>query len=102
MTGVQTCALPIYVAAAEIGHYAYAAHAEDDDFGQARSLVRDVMTDTDRHHLAANIADHLADGVSAEILARALEYWRQVDDDLAAEVAGRLDVGLGPAIADAA
>jgi catalase len=90
------------VAAAEIGRYAYDAHAEDDDFGQAGSLVRDVMTEAERHHLATNAADHLADGVSQEVLGRALEYWRQVDPDLALEIAGRLDVGLGPTIADAA
>jgi catalase len=91
-----------HVAAAEIGHYAYEAHADDNDFVQAGALVRDVMTETDRHHLSANIAAHLADGVSDAIVLRALDYWRQVDSDLAIELAARLDIGDGPRVANAA
>jgi catalase len=89
------------VAAAEIGRYVYEAHAEDDDFGQAGTLVREVMTDTDRQRLASNVAGHLADGVSDEVLLRALDYWHRVDVDLALEIAGLLDFG-GPAISHAA
>ncbi len=39
------------VEAAEIGRYANAKHAEDDDFGQAGTLYREVMSDLDRDHL---------------------------------------------------
>ena len=34
-----------------------------DDFGQAGTLVRDVMSDTDRKNLAANIIGHASDNV---------------------------------------
>jgi catalase len=89
-------------AAAEIGRYAYEAHAEDDDFVQARVLCRDVMTPADRHNLIANIADHLSHDVSADVKLRAIEYWRQVDAGLGDAIAWRLNIEPGPAIADAA
>jgi hypothetical protein len=48
--------------AAELGRYAYERHAGDDDFGQAGTLVRDVMSHVDRDHLVDNIVDHLSQG----------------------------------------
>jgi catalase len=89
------------VAAAEIGRYVYDAHAEDDDFGQAGTLVREVMTATDRLHLSSNIAGHLADGVTDEVLRRSLDYWRRVDAGLGAAIAGQLGYE-GPAMSHAA
>jgi catalase len=74
----------------EIGRYAYEAHAEDDDFVQAGNLVRHVMTPVDRDHLVENIAAHLGHGVSEDVTARAIEYWRNVDDGLGARIASRL------------
>src|SRR3954452_15169369 len=47
-----------WVEAGEIGRYAYDLHAEDDDFGQAGTLVRDVLADTDRDGLVSNIVGH--------------------------------------------
>ncbi len=71
---------------------AYQAHAEDDDFVQATTLVREVMDDAARDRLVSNVAGHLADGVSDEVLQRALEYWRRIDkavgDRIAEEVSG--------------
>ena len=61
---------------------AYVAHAEDDDFVQAGTLVRDVMDDAARDRLVDNITGHLLDGVSEPVLERAFEYWRNVDKDL--------------------
>jgi catalase len=40
-----------------------------------------------------NIVGHLRNGVSGDVLARALDYWRQVDDDLGARVAKELSSG---------
>ena len=45
----------------ELGRYAYEKHADDDDFGQAGTLYRDVMNDTDREHLVTNIVGHASD-----------------------------------------
>ena len=65
---------------------AYTLRAEDDDFGQARTQVRDVLDDDERDRLISNIAGHLADGVSEKVLARAIEYWKNIDEDLGERV----------------
>jgi catalase len=56
--------------------------SEDDDWGQAGTLVRDVLNDAERDRLVANIVGHLLDGVTEPVLQRAFEYWRNVDKDL--------------------
>jgi catalase len=86
------------VAAGELGRYAYQKHSEDDDFGQAGSLYRDVMSDTDREHLASNIATHAGDRVTDEVQLRVIAYWASVDAQLGARVAA----GLGKANGDSA
>ncbi|MEJ7703866.1 MAG: catalase [Geodermatophilaceae bacterium] len=60
----------------------YVQHAEDDDWGQAGTMVREVLDDGARERLAANIAGHLLNAVSEPVLLRAFEYWRNVDKDL--------------------
>jgi catalase len=54
-------------------------HAEDDDFGQAGALVRQVMDDAARTRLVANVVGHLEAGVSAPVLQRAITYWRSIE-----------------------
>jgi catalase len=66
---------------------AYPLHREDDDWGQAGTLVRDVLDDAARERLVGNAAGHLRKGVSAPVLARALEYWRHIDKDLGDRIA---------------
>ena len=76
------------VPAGELGWYAYEKHAEDDDFGQAGTLVRAVMTDTDREHLVTNIIGHAgSEEVSADMQQRVIAYWTNIDADLGARVA---------------
>jgi catalase len=65
---------------------AYNLHAEDDDWGQAGTLVRDVFDDGERNRLVANIVGHLLNGVTEPVLQRAFEYWRNVDEDLGMRV----------------
>ncbi len=62
-------------------------HAEDDDWGQAGTLVRDVFDDAERERFVANVSGHLSNGVSAKVLERALEYWRNVDTDIGNRIA---------------
>ena len=83
------------VEAGEIGRYAYDLHAEDDDFGQAGTLVRDVMDDTDRDHLASNIIGHASKEVSDDVQRRVIAYWTSVDADIGARVAAGLGHGNG-------
>ncbi|WP_418888661.1 catalase [Mycolicibacterium neoaurum] len=73
---------PLWHADGDMVRAAYSLHAEDDDWGQAGTLVRDVLDDAARDRLVSNIAGHLSDGVSEPVLQRAFEYWRNVDKDL--------------------
>jgi catalase len=82
-----------WVEAGAIGHYAYDAHAEDDDFIQAGMLYRDVLSPTDREHLVTNIVDHVSAGVSDAVQSRVIAYWSSVD----AELGTRVAAGLGRA-----
>ena len=66
----------------EMVRTAYTLHAEDDDWGQAGTLVREVLDDAARDRLVDNIVGHLLNGVSEPVLLRAFEYWRNVDKDL--------------------
>jgi catalase len=88
------------VEASELGRYAYEKHVQDDDFGQAGALYRDVLNETDREHLAANIVGHASDDVSREAQMRVIAYWTSVDAHLGVTVAAGLGLGgivLGPA-----
>ena len=66
---------------------AYTLHREDDDFGQPGTFYREVLSDTDKENLAANIVGHATNGVSHEMQQRVIEYWRNIDSDLGAKVA---------------
>jgi catalase len=66
----------------EMVRTAYTLRAEDDDWGQAGTLVREVMNDVERDRLVDNIVGHLLAGVSEPVLERAFEYFRNVDTEL--------------------
>jgi catalase len=61
---------------------AYTLHADDDDFGQPGTLVRDVFDDAQRTRLVETVAGALLGGVRSPVLERAFEYWRSVDADV--------------------
>ena len=65
---------------------AYTLREDDDDWGQAGTLVRDVLDDAERDRLVSNIVGHLKGGVSEKVLKRAFEYWRNVDETLGKRV----------------
>jgi catalase len=54
----------------QIGRYAYNLHAEDDDFGQAATLVRDVLDDAERDRMLSNIVGHDSQDVSDDVQGR--------------------------------
>ncbi|MGH3828992.1 MAG: catalase [Pseudonocardiaceae bacterium] len=66
----------------EMTHGAYTLREQDDDWGQAGTLVREVLDDAARERLVGNIVGHLLGGASEPVLRRAFEYWRNVDKDL--------------------
>ncbi len=72
---------------------AYTLHAEDDDWGQAGTLVRDVMDDAARDRLVSNVVGHLSTGVSQPVLERAFEYWHNVDKATGDRIAAHFEQG---------
>lgn len=70
----------------ELLRAAYALHSEDDDFGQAGTLVREVWDDPQRSAAVETISGALLGGVSGDVLDRALQYWRNVDADFGARI----------------
>ncbi len=75
----------------ELTRAAARLHRDDDDFGQAGALVREVMDDAARDRLVSNIVGHLSDGVSAPVLDRAFQYWHDVDPGIGARVRAAFD-----------
>ena len=74
---------------------AYTPRAQDDDFGQAATMVRQVLDDEARERLVSNIAGHLSDGVSEKVLARAFEYWKNIDQDLGERIEEAVGATVG-------
>ncbi|SDY08541.1 catalase [Amycolatopsis xylanica] len=66
----------------EMVRTAYTLREQDDDWGQAGTMVREVLGDAERERLVDNIVGHLLNGVSEPVLHRAFEYWRNVDKNL--------------------
>lgn len=66
---------------------AYTLRQDDDDWGQAHTLVREVMDDAQRDRLVSNVIGHLSDGVTEPVLQRAFEYWRNIDQEVGARIA---------------
>jgi catalase len=84
-----------FVESAEIMRTAYEAHRDDNDFIQPGTLYREVMTQTDRDHLVANIAWNLTQGVERFVQERAVkDYWAKVDADLGARVAHEIGLSV--------
>ncbi|MGH9299921.1 MAG: catalase-related domain-containing protein, partial [Acidimicrobiales bacterium] len=77
----------------EIVRAAYSKRRDDDDFGQPGTLYRKVLDEDAKSRLVENITAHLQKGVQSDVLARALEYWRNIDGDLGARLAK--EVGNG-------
>ena len=78
---------PSWHADGEITRSAYVDHAEDDDWGQAHTLVRDVMDEPARERLVDNVVGHLLNGVTQPVLERAFEYWRRIDREVGDRIA---------------
>jgi catalase len=69
----------LWATSGEMVREGYKSHAEDDDWSQPGTLVREVMDDDARDRLVSNVAGHLSDGVSPPVLERAIEYWKNID-----------------------
>jgi catalase len=84
---------PTWFANGELLRSAYTLRAEDDDYGQAGTLYRKVLSPTDREHLASNIVGHMQ-GVERFVQERALKHWYKVDSELGTRVAKGLGLEI--------
>jgi catalase len=85
----------LWAADGEMVRSAYTLRAEDDDFGQAGTMVREVLDDDARERLVSNVAGHLLDGVSETVLARAFAYWKNVDRDIGERIESAVGAPIG-------
>ncbi|MGH7862164.1 MAG: catalase [Candidatus Dormibacteraceae bacterium] len=74
---------------------AYTLRRDDDDFGQAGTLVREVLSDAERDHLVDNVVANMRP-VQRQVQERALGHWRNID----ASLGERIAAGLGLSTAD--
>ena len=74
--------VPSWYTDGDIMRTAYVDHAEDDDWGQPGTLVREVLDDAARERLVDNVVGHLLNSVSEPVLERAFEYWRNIDKSI--------------------
>ena len=65
----------------------YTLRKDDDDFGQANTLVNKVMDDAARDRLVNNVSGHLLNGVEEPVLSRAFAYWRKIDQTIGDRIA---------------
>ena len=76
-----------WAADGEFVRAAYTLRPDDDDVSQANTLINDVMDDAQRERLVNNASGHLKDGVSPEVLERAIQYWRNIDPEIGERIA---------------
>lgn len=81
----------------ELVRAAYSLHPEDDDFGQAHTLVRDVYSDEERERLVETVSGMLIPAVEEPVLSHVFTYWRNID----AEVGDRIEKAYRAAVGDA-
>jgi catalase len=75
---------------------AYTLRADDDDFTQPGILVREVFDDAQRAKLVDQVAGSLLDGVREPVLARALQYWKNIDAEVGRRIAEKVSAGAAP------
>lgn len=73
---------PTWYSDGEMVHQAYTLRKDDDDWGQAGTLVRKVLDDAARDRLVSNVVGHLLNRVTEPVLVRAFDYWRNIDKDV--------------------
>ena len=73
---------------------AYQLRADDDDFGQAGTLVREVFDDGARERLVQTVAGMMGD-VEPQIRMRVYEYWSNVDQGIGDRIRLAAEAGAG-------
>lgn len=84
----------LWQADGEMVRTAYTLRPDDDDWSQASVLVRDVMDNAERGRLVSNVAGHLRNGVSEEVLQHAYAYWKNIDKETGDQIEAAVQNGL--------
>lgn len=74
----------------ELVRTAYTLHNEDDDFGQARALIRTVFTDEQRARFVDTLVGQYSDLTKDVVKSNFLAYWHNVDPEVANAIAERV------------
>jgi len=69
---------------------AYTLRANDDDFGQPGTLVREVFNDAQRAKLVEQVAGSLIGGVREPVLSRAFQYWKSIDPEVGRRIQAKV------------
>ncbi|MDE8650633.1 catalase [Novosphingobium album (ex Liu et al. 2023)] len=75
---------------------AYTLRADDDDFSQPGTLVREVFNDDQRARLVDQVAGSLLGGVREPVLSRAFAYWKSVDANVGQRIEAKVKAGASP------
>ena len=75
---------------------AYTLHAEDDDFGQPGTLVREVFTQEERDEFVETVAGALAT-VQEPVLSNAIQYWKNIDATIGQRIEDKVRAGQAEA-----
>ncbi|WP_430593143.1 catalase [Humidisolicoccus flavus] len=70
-------------------------HSEDDDFGQAGTLYREVFDDAAKERFLETITGAVGGVQRDDIRERAIQYWTNVDADLGAKLRANLKPSAG-------
>jgi hypothetical protein len=69
----------LYALDGEMTRAAYTLHAEDDDYGQANTLLNEVYTEEQRERLVETVAGAASGVKSGEIRERVHQCWKNID-----------------------
>ena len=71
---------------------AYTLREDDDDWGQAHTLVREVMDDDQRLELIDTVAGAL-ETVIEPVLSNAIQYWKNIDEEVGQRIEEKVRAG---------
>ena len=66
----------------ELVRMAYTLHRDDDDFGQAHTLVREVFSEEERQELVNTVVDMLKSDLEEPVLSNVFAYWKNIDAEV--------------------
>jgi catalase len=77
----------------EMVRSSYDLHAEDDDFTQPGTMVREVFDDAQRDRLVEQVSGSLLGGVHGDVLERAFWYWKSIDPEIGKRIEEKVHSG---------